>query len=386
MKIPNFVKPIHWLIAIALLTGLISLFYFKTGRAKSNTETTPLQTAANSEKTLEFLAQDLTRVELKTIQRTLDVSGPVVAVHQATVKAKAAGELLELKVREGDSVLAGQLLGRIDTAEALARKKEKVALLASAQAQLDAAQKSLDSNKSLFAKGFVSQTVVDNAESNLLVTTAQREAASAQLELVEKLLGDTRILAPISGQVAERLAQPGEKVSIDTRLLSIVDTQSLEIQTSLPALEVSKVKIGQTADIYVEGMTGMSLGRVSRISPAAAAGSRSVPVFIALSGRDSGLRTGLFARGRISIENTQATLCIPKTALREAEGRKVVYLIDADNKIRTTVVETGVEGYQGTDRQSVVEITAGLKAGDTIVAGNLGPLREGAAIRTLENR
>lgn len=386
MKILNFVKPAHWLIALVLLTGLSSVFYFYSGKAKSSPETEKPQSTASPEKSLEFLAQDLTRAELKTIQRTLDVSGPVVAVHQATVKAKAAGELLELRVREGDSVKAGQLLGLIDTAEALARKKEKLALLASAQAQLNAAQKSLDSNKSLFAKGFVSQTVVDNAESNHLVAAAQREAASAQLELVEKLLGDTRILAPISGQVSERLAQPGEKVSIDTRLLSIVDTQSLEIQTSLPALEVSKVKIGQTADIYVEGMAGISLGKVSRISPATAAGSRSVPVFIALSGKDSGLRTGLFARGRIAIESTQPTLSVPKAALREAEGRKIVYLIDADNRIRSTVVETGVEGYNGADRQLVVEITIGLKPGDRLVAGNLGPLREGAVIRTVEKQ
>ena len=310
----------------------------------------------------------------------------MVAVHQATVKAKAAGELLELNVREGDSVRAGQLLGRIDTAEALARKKEKLALLASAQAQMNAAQKSLDSNKSLLARGFVSQTVVDNAESNFLVASAQHEAASAQLELVEKQLGDTRILAPISGQVSERLAQPGEKVSVDSRLLSIVDTQSLEIQTSLPALEVNKVRIGQNADIYIEGVAGIGLGKVSRISPATVAGSRSVPVFIALAGKDSGLRTGLFARGRIAVENTQATLCVPKAALREAEGRKIVYLIDSENKIRSTVVETGIEGYHGADRQAVIEITAGLKPGDTIVAGNLGPLREGAAIRTTENR
>lgn len=330
---------------------------------------------------LEFLSSDLLVVQPVALNRGVDFAGPLVATTQALVRAKVAGELLELRVREGDTVKAGQEIGRIDSTEAVARHAERQALLASAQAQLDAANKTLENNRNLFDKGFVSQAVIDTSTSNVAVARAQRDAASAQLQVAAKQLGDTRILAPISGQVAERMAQPGERVALDARLLNIVDPSSLEVQASLPAGDVLRVQAGQRAELTIEGLSDSRLGRVSRIAPAALGGSRAVPVFIAIEPGTTPLRPGLYARGRIATGQREPVLAVPQSAVRDSAGRQVVYAISPENRLLALPVQTGASGVAGNRQETWVEILSGLDAGTRVVSVNLGNLKEGAAVR-----
>lgn len=362
---------------VALLATASLYGYSRTNNPSTQSGAAPADTTPPI-RPLEFLASDTLILQAGPLLRSIDVSGPLVAVNQATAKARVAGELVELSVREGDAVQAGQVIGRIDNTEAIARQKERKALLASAQAQLSSALKNLENNRNLFEKGFVSQTVVDNAMSNADVAAAQRDAAKAQLDVVEKQLGDTRVLAPVTGQVSERLAQPGEKLSMDARIVTVVDTRQLELQAALPAAEVGRVRIGQSARLTVEGLAEPRQARVGRISPAAIGGSRSVPVFIALDGQDKLLRPGLYARGSITLSEGTAAIAVPKAAVRDLGGRLLVYRLDADQRLRGVPVKLGAEGQMGPNGPSAVEVIEGLSAGDRIVAVNLGTLRDGA--------
>ena len=332
---------------------------------------------------MELAASELQTLATASISRTIPITGTLRPAQQALVRAKASGELRELLVREGENVRAGQVLARIDTTDFETRIREREAQLRSTEAQLEQARRTLAHNRQLFDKGFISQSALDTATLNTDAAAGNRDAANAQLVLARKALADTAVVANLSGVVAERFVQPGEKVSPDNRILSIVDLSRIEIEAAVPAAEIGTVRIGQVVSLKVEGIAEPQIGRVLRISPGTSTGTRSVPVWIGVENPKALLRAGLFAQGSLAVETRSNALVVPVAALRDRAGRNFVYAIENDRLIEKTVT-AGLRDESGrSDKGSIgiVEITEGLKAGDRIVAVNLGMLRVGAPVR-----
>jgi RND family efflux transporter MFP subunit len=323
------------------------------------------------------------RIEPGRLTRTLPVTGTLAASAQTLVRARVAGDVLDIPVREGMSVSAGQLLARIDPTDFELRVNERTAQLRSAQAQLDQARRTLENNARLLDKAFISQNAFDNAQSAVEVAAAARDGAEALLSQARKALADTRILAPMTGIVAQRFVQPGEKISPDGRIVSIVDLSRIELEAAVPASEIASVKIGQRAQIRIEGMAQPSSARVLRINPSTAAGTRSVTVYLGLDKVDERLRAGMFAQGSLTVDERDGLLLVPLSALRERGSQRHVYLIE-NGRIVERSVETGLidesasapGGFIG-----VAEIRSGLNAGDQIIRQNLGQLSPGARAR-----
>ncbi len=333
--------------------------------------------------TLEFAASDLLRLEPGTIARTIPLTGTLKPVDQTLVRAKVSGELVEVLVREGTAVRAGQRIARIDPTEFEARVREREAQRRSADAQVEQARRTMDNNRALLDKGFISQNAFDNARSGFEVAVANRDAAVAQLAQARKALADTAVLAPMTGVVAERFAQVGEKVSPDSRIVSIVDLSRMEIEAPVPASEIGSVRLGQAVSLRVEGVEAPQTGEIVRINPATAAGTRSVPVYIGLDNRDPRIRAGLFAQGTLAVERREGVIVVPAAAVRDAAGRSFVYRV-VDGRIEERTVTAGLRdpaARAANGSTGVAEIVAGLQAGDTIVGVNLGPLRAGSAVR-----
>ena len=348
--------------------------------AKAPTPTSQSAPAA----TIEFAASDLLALVPTRIARGIPITGSLRPTQQSLVRAKVAGELRDLLVREGVSVQAGQVIARIDPADFEWRIKEREAQLRAAQAQVEQAQRVLTSNQQLFDKGFISQSALDGIRSNSDVALGTRDAAQAQLTIARKALADTAVVAPISGVVAERFVQPGEKVSPDNRIVSIVDLSRIEIEALVPASEISNVRTGQSVTLQVEGIAAPQTGKVVRISPTTSTGTRSVPVYIGLENRSGDLRAGLFAQGSLALEIHVDVLVVPAAAVREAAGRTFVYAIDNSRLVERTVV-TGLRDDSARAANGsigVIEIREGLKPADRIVAVNLGALRPGAEVRS----
>lgn len=324
----------------------------------------------------EFLQNDLYMVEPGALEKSLPLTGSLMPLTEATVKAKVAGELVAVTVREGESVKQGQMLARIDLTEVQARVAAREADVAAARAQLTWAEKNRNQQKALLEKSFISQSAFDNIQSNYDVAVAKLHAAEAELVVARKSQGDAVLTAPFSGIVSLRHAQPGERVALDAKVVSIVDLSRLQLEASVPPAAIGQVKVGQPMLFHVEGFGERAFeGKIDRINPAATAGSRSISVYATIDNRDGLLRGGMFAQGALTLSRVDKALSVPASAVREEIGQTFVYAIE-NGIVKRKNVKVGAPDATGR-----VQVLEGLAAGDRIVRANLGSLREGVAAR-----
>ena len=275
----------------------------------------------------ELATSDVVQARTRTLVQTVPISGVLRAANTAAVKAKVAGELSGLQVREGDAVQAGQVLGRIDTTEYQARTQQAAQQAQAAAAQVAIAQRQLANNQALVAQGFISSTALETSLSNLAAAQANHRAAQAAQDIAAKSLADTVLRSPISGQVAARLVQNGERVGVDARVLELVDLSSLELEAAVPPELAAQLLVGQTARLTVEGSTATVQAKLVRISPSAQAASRSVLVYLKLSPAP-GLRHGLFAQGQVLVGERTGT-AVPASSVRNDRPQPYVQLVQA---------------------------------------------------------
>lgn len=361
-----------WLLlalAAVLIAG-VSLYALRAPQDRSHPAEKPAVQA------LEFLPSDLYTVRREPLERTLSLTGTLRPLVEAEVRAKAAGQLLEVTAREGEPVKEGQVLARIDSTELRARLAGREAELAAARSQLDFARQTLRQQQTLAQQGFISKNALQNAESGFEVAQGRVGTARAELAVAREALDNAVLRAPFSGSVAARLAEPGERVAVDAPVLRIVDLSRLALEVPVPAESIGEVKPGQPMSFRVQGFGAREFkGTVERINPTTAEGSRSIPVHLVIENPDRALRGGLFASASLVLERVEQALPIPATAVREEGGQRYVYEIEAET-VRRRPVQLGMASRNG-----LVDVRSGLEEGDVIVRSNLGQLREGAQAR-----
>ncbi len=346
-------------------------------RWASQRQATPAATAPNAAAvpSIELAASDVFTARTQTLSLGIAVSGALKASQSAFVKARVAGELQELSVREGDRVQAGQVIARIDPTEYQARVRQAQQQADAARAQVDIAQRQFDNNQALVNQGFISQTALLTSQASLNGAKATHAAALAALDLANKSLADATLRAPLSGVVAQRLAQPGERVAIEARLVEIINLSQLELEAALTAEDASRVRVGMTAQLQVEGVEEPVPAKVLRINPSAQTGSRSIVVYLGISGRE-GLRQGLFAQGSLGTQTLQV-LAVPVDSVRTDKPQPYVQVVQ-DGKLVHITVRTG-ERSEG-EQQNMVAVT-GLAEGAQVLSGSVGAVREGVLVR-----
>ena len=329
---------------------------------------------------LELAAADVIVLRPLELTRTLAVSGGLKAVNSAVVKAMVAAEIKSLTVREGDSVKAGQVIGQLDTAEYDLRLRQAEQTAASARAQLDIAKRALENNRALVAQGFISATGLETSVSNEAAAQASWQAAEAATELARKSRADSVLVAPISGVVSQRLAQPGERVGIDAKIVEVVDLSRLELEAAVAPEDVGGVRVGHVARLSVDGLAEPAAATVVRINPSTQSGTRAVLVYLALQPQP-GLRQGLFARGSIEMQRKSA-LVVPVAAVRIDQAQPYVLAVQ-NGKVTLRSVGLGLRGEAALDGriESMVELTSGAQAGDTVLRASAGAVRDGTVVK-----
>jgi RND family efflux transporter MFP subunit len=205
--------------------------------------------------------------------------------------------------------------------------------------------------------------------------------SEAQLELVKSNLADSEVRAPFDGVVGERLANQGESLPIDGKIVALLDTSHVEVTAQMPAGDVVRLKVGLPANVKLEGFGDRKFdGRITRISPTTQAGSRSIPVYVEITNRDDALRGGLFTTGTVIVHEEAGVLAVPVDALRKDEQGDYVLAVDNGVLVRkpVAVVRTWLRG-------ELAEVN-GLGVGIMIVAAALPGLKAGQAVKVVEIR
>jgi membrane fusion protein, multidrug efflux system len=345
---------------------------------KTNPQAAALPSAAQPPAWLELLPSDVTQLAPHDLRQTLALSGSLKAVSQAVVKARVAGEVREVLVREGEAVTAGQVLVRMDASEYQARLEQARGALQAARAQLDIATKTRDNNRALLDKNFISKNAFDNAESQYAIAAANLASAKGALDVAQKSLQDTVIRAPLAGLVSSRTIEPGEKVSPDNPLLEVVDLRQMELEAAVPALDIASIALGQEVQVKVEGLPEALTGTVARINPSTQPGSRSIMAYIRIANQRQILRVGMFGEAQLTLARKSGVLSIPQAAVRTDAGQPTVYVIE-NGKLRQQPVALGMRGED--QRGAAVEIVTGLADGAEIVSTNLGNLPSGTPVK-----
>ena len=251
---------------------------YKTREAAKQAQSAPVK-----DPVIELGAIDLATAHVVELASGLPVSGALKAVNSAIVKARVPGELQGLTVREGDAVQAGQVIARVESSEYADRVRQAQQQADAAKAQVEIAQRQYDNNAALVRQGFISKTAADNSLASLSTAQANYRAAQAGIDVLRKSLADTVLRAPISGQISQRLAQPGERVAPEARIVEIVDLSRLELEAALSPADSVAVRVGQQALLHIEGVPQPVTATVARINPSAQAGSRSVLVYLSVA-------------------------------------------------------------------------------------------------------
>ena len=362
----------QWVIAGSVAVTVAALALVAVSRVKSSGD----DKNKKPEVTLEFTPAEVVKPLLAAMPERIEFSGALMAPRTAVVRAKASGTLLALNVAEGSRVTAGQVLGRIDLADLQSRAAERAAGVDSAQARMSEAERAHASNTDLANQKFISPNALETSRATLESARAQVKSAQAQAATVNVGLRDAALTAPISGVIGRRSVLPGEKVSAEQELLTVVDLNELELSGVVGTHQVSSLKPGQALSVRVEGAAQAVPGRIDRIAPMAEVGTRGIRVVVRVPNADEVFRAGQYASAEVLLDDAAQRLTVPVAAVGQASGQDFVWTLEKGTLVRRLVITGRRDAASGR-----IEVTKGLSAEQQVLGARFDNLREGAPAR-----
>ena len=359
----------QWLVGagVAIIVAAVALAV--VSRAKSSDDSKDKKPVV----TLEFTPAEVIRPVLATLPERIEFSGSLMAPRTAVVRAKAAGTLLALSVAEGNRVKAGQQLGVIDLADLQSRATERSAGVESAQARVVEAERAHAANEGLARQQFISANALESSRATLETARAQLKSTQAALATSKLGIREAALTAPISGVIGRRNVLPGEKVSAEQELMTVVDLSVLELAGVVGTHQVSALKPGQTLSVRVEGAASPVQGRIDRIAPSAEPGTRGIRVVVVLANPDETFRAGQYASAVVMLDDAAQRLTVPIAAVGQASGQDYVWTVEKGVLVRRIVITGRRDSVGGR-----VEVTQGLTPELQVLGARFDSLKEGA--------
>ena len=359
----------QWLVGtgVAIIVAAVALAV--VSRAKSSDDSKDKK----PEVTLEFTPAEVTKPVLAALPERIEFSGSLMAPRTAVVRAKAAGTLLALSVAEGSRVKAGQQLGVIDLADLQSRAAERSAGVDSAQARVVEAERAHAANEGLARQQFISANALESSRATLDTARAQLKSTQAALATSKLGIREAALTAPISGVIGRRNVLPGEKVSAEQELMTVVDLSVLELAGVVGTHQVSALKPGQTLAVRIEGAAAPVKGRIDRIAPSAEPGTRGIRVVVMLANPDESFRAGQYASAVVMLEDAAQRLTVPIASVGQASGQDYVWTVEKGVLVRRIVITGRRDSVAGR-----VEVTQGLTPELQVLGARFDSLKEGA--------
>ncbi len=339
-----------------------------------------LSSCSDERHTLAAAPETVSNVTVIVAQTTtapdwLEAVGTVRAAQTSQVASQMMGEIVEIRVHEGDRVQSGQVLAVLNDAQPRSGTDQANAALNVAEKEVSAAdsdfalaEATLKRYQQLYEKKSVSPQEFDeikgryqSAEARRDMARAGQAQANAGLMQARTSLGYTRIHAPFAGVVTKKKADVGTLASPGMPMFTIEDTRSYRLEVAVDESDLRLVHVGQVSPVTIDALGNVQLsGKVVQIVPAADPASRSFLVKVQLPD-DARLRSGLFGRARFS-RGERPTLLVPRTSLVERGQLQGVYVLDASQIAGLRYITIGkMAGEQ-------IEVLSGLQGGEKLVA------------------
>ena len=214
-------------VMLVLIAGAMVLtggaFAWKNGKPGSSGPTTASPPEPMG-RTIELIAAELHTIKPRGLVDVVRFTGTTQPIDQTIVKARVAGRLSEVLVREGDRVTKGQVLAHFETNELQARVNERRSAVDAARADARWTARDLGDKETLAKRNIVSQSALDAARATAENKASMVSVAEAQLEIAQRSLADAEVKAPFDGVVGERIANQGESLPVDGKILALLDT------------------------------------------------------------------------------------------------------------------------------------------------------------------
>ena len=380
-------KAVIVLVAIVIATG--GIYYYKRGAAAAPaTAAAPGGPGAGRPP----MSVDAAPAGPADLTDELRIVGNLVGNATVDVVPKVGGRLASVRARIGDNVSRGQVIATIEDNEIReqVRQAEAAGQVAEAtirqrQADLKLAQTNLDRARSLFGRQLLARQALDDAEAQQQASAAQLDLARAQaaqsgsrLQELRITLSNTSIRSPVDGFVGARFLDQGGFASTNQPVFSVVDIHPVRLVASLVERDFRRVRAGTAAAVEVDAFPGEQFnGVVARVAPVFDPQTRTAQMEIEVPNPTGRLKPGMYARVVLRVAEKKGVLTVPRNAVIDRNGAKVVFVVDGTTA-RMRKVEIGI---QGPDR---VEVTAGLRDGERVVTTGASALQDGDRI-TLPN-
>jgi len=239
-------------------------------------------------------------------------------------------------------------------------------------------QTALNSANQRFAAIRTATAQVQTAEAGVKAAQAAVKATQSQVAAAQKGVGDTTVLAPISGYVSERVANPGEYISPNTpnsKIATIVRTSTLRMKIDVPEQSIGKISTGQSISLQTTAYPDRNFaGTIARVSPSLVTTARTLTVEAEVPNTEGLLKPGQFATVRIAQLKPEPAVMIPMKAVRTDGDNNRVFVIK-DGAAHEKLVQLG------TVEDDMVQVKQGLVEGDMVATSNLNALIDGILVR-----
>lgn len=337
---------------------------------------------------------EVTKVQRRTILDRSELVGNLEAASEVEIHPRSSGYITHLPYGIGDFVEKGKVVVELDASAAREVVAKSEAALKVAEAQLfsqkaksELAEKEIRRHRELRRMGVSTQQQIEAAEAESVVAKSQVElekahVAQAQAELLgcKLALEETRIIAPISGFVADRPAEVGDLAQSDKAILKLVKLDTVRTVVHVVEKDYDKVMTGQHADIRVEAIPGHPFqGKVVRKAPVLETETRTAAVHIDIPNERLLLRPGMHARATLTFRRQSAERVISIDALLDRDSRSQVLVVRGTPP--TLQLQTVIAGIVD---GPLVEIVSGLTANDRVVTLGTHMVKSGQIVNPIE--
>jgi RND family efflux transporter MFP subunit len=283
--------------------------------------------------------------------------GTIRPVHETTIGAKLLARVIEVNLKAGQVVEAGDVLVRLDDTDLRPKRRQAEAVLNAAEAARVQAEADRNRAARLVKSNAVSRQEYERADTALKLAHAELNRATESLNEIQATLDSATIRSPIRGTVIDKKVDVGDMVTPGQMLATLFDSQRMQLVASVRESVAHRLSVGQPIEVNIENLAKQCTGTISEIVPEAESSSRTLQVKVT-GPCPEGVYSGMFGRILIPLDE-QHVLLIPRQAVQRVGQLELVNVVTPRSIIRRAVRLGRTVGED-------IEVLSGLRAGESV--------------------